>query len=162
MNDFEEYISSEFKVNDKAATDVKYAHSVTMKINKEKIITRDHIIKVVVKVYDKKMKLLKTGTFKFINNLLSSPCAKKLVNINEGEMNNKFMAARNEIIKTINKEYMEKMMEFKDKANLLDEYSGKTLDNVGIPDKFKGELVKVVSTVNEEITPKINKKKYDM
>lgn len=160
MNDFEEYVSTEFKVDNKAAIDVKYTHSVALKVAKNKTITRDHIIKVIVKVYDKKMKLLKTGTFKFINNLLCPQCAKKLVNVNEGEMNNKFMAARNEIIKTLNKEYMEKIMEFKDKSNLLDEYSGKTLDKVGIPDKFKGELVKVV---NEVPDPKINhKKKYDM
>ena len=108
-----------------------------------------------LKFYDKNVKLLKTCTLKFLNNVIAPSYAKKLININPGELNNKFMSAKEDIIKVIHAEYEEKMNEIVEKMNQLKQYGVKQF---GIEDKFRGELVKLVENQNEVK----NKKSYDM
>lgn len=106
-----------------------------------------------LKFYDKNVKLLKTCTLKFLNNVIAPSYAKKLININPGELNNKFMSAKEDIIKVIHAEYEEKMHELVEKMNQLNQFSK---SQFSIEDKFRGELIK---PVEQEVK---NKKKYDM
>lgn len=147
-DNFEQYVISEFKVDNQAAVEIKYTHNVSIK---KAVI--NHMITMNLKFYDKNVKLLKTCALKFVNNVLAPSYAKKLININPGELNNKFMSAKEDIIKVIHAEYEEKMHELVEKMNQLNQFSK---SQFSIEDKFRGELIK---PVEQEVK---NKKKYDM
>ena len=147
-DNFEQYVISEFKVDNQAAVEIKYTHNVSAKNT-----TINYTITMTLKFYDKNVKLLKTCALKFVNNVLAPSYAKKLININPGELNNKFMSAKEDIIKVIHAEYEEKMNEIVEKMNQLKQYGVKQF---GIEDKFRGELIK---PIEQEVK---NKKKYDM
>ena len=148
MDNFEQYVISEFKVDNQAAVEIKYTHNISIK---KAVI--NHMITMNLKFYDKNVKLLKTCALKFVNNVLAPSYAKKLININPGELNNKFMAAKEDIIKVIHAEYEEKMHELVEKMNQLNQFSK---SQFSIEDKFRGELIK---PIEQEVK---NKKKYDM
>ena len=148
MDNFEQYVISEFKVDNQAAVEIKYTHNISIK---KAVI--NHMITMNLKFYDKNVKLLKTCTLKFVNNVIAPSYAKKLININPGELNNKFMSAKEDIIKVIHAEYEEKMHELVEKMNQLNQFSK---SQFSIEDKFRGELIK---PVEQEVK---NKKKYDM
>ena len=97
MDNFEQYVISEFKVDNQAAVEIKYTHNISIK---KAVI--NHMITMNLKFYDKNVKLLKTCTLKFLNNVIAPSYAKKLININPGELNNKFMSAKEDIIDYIN------------------------------------------------------------
>ena len=147
-DNFEQYVISEFKVDNQAAVEIKYTHNVSAKNT-----TINYTITMTLKFYDKNVKLLKTCALKFVNNVLAPSYAKKLITINPGELNNKFMSAKEDIIKVIHAEYEEKMNEIVEKMNQLKQYGVKQF---GIEDKFRGELIK---PIEQEVK---NKKKYDM
>ena len=147
-DDFEQYVISEFKVDNQAAVEIKYTHNISIK---KAVI--NHMITMNLKFYDKNVKLLKTCTLKFLNNVIAPSYAKKLININPGELNNKFMAAKEDIIKVIHAEYEEKMHELVEKMNQLNQFSK---SQFSIEDKFRGEMVEMKEN---EVK---NKKKYDM
>ena len=147
-DNFEQYVISEFKVDNQAAVEIKYTHNISIK---KAVI--NHMITMNLKFYDKNVKLLKTCTLKFLNNVIAPSYAKKLININPGELNNKFMAAKEDIIKVIHAEYEEKMHELVEKMNQLNQFSK---SQFSIEDKFRGELIK---PIEQEVK---NKKKYDM
>ena len=148
MDNFEQYVISEFKVDNQAAVEIKYTHNISIK---KAVI--NHMITMNLKFYDKNVKLLKTCALKFVNNVLAPSYAKKLININPGELNNKFMSAKEDIIKVIHAEYEEKMHELVEKMNQLNQFSK---SQFSIEDKFRGELIK---PIEQEVK---NKKKYDM
>ena len=147
-DNFEQYVISECKVDNQAAVEIKYTHNISIK---KAVI--NHMITMNLKFYDKNVKLLKTCTLKFLNNVIAPSYAKKLININPGELNNKFMSAKEDIIKVIHAEYEEKMHELVEKMNQLNQFSK---SQFSIEDKFRGELIK---PVEQEVK---NKKKYDM
>ena len=148
MDNFEQYVISEFKVDNQVAVEIKYTHNISIK---KAVI--NHMITMNLKFYDKNVKLLKTCALKFVNNVLAPSYAKKLININPGELNNKFMSAKEDIIKVIHAEYEEKMHELVEKMNQLNQFSK---SQFSIEDKFRGELIK---PVEQEVK---NKKNYDM
>ena len=150
-DNFEQYVISEFKVDNQAAVEIKYTHNVSAKNT-----TINYTITMTLKFYDKNVKLLKTCALKFVNNVLAPSYAKKLININPGELNNKFMSAKEDIIKVIHAEYEEKMHELVEKMNQLNQFSK---SQFSIEDKFRGELIKPVEPVEQEVK---NKKSYDM
>ena len=162
-DNFEQYVISDCKVDNQAAVEIKYTHNISIK---KAVI--NHMITMNLKFYDKNVKLLKTCTLKFLNNVIAPSYAKKLININPGELNNKFMAAKNDIINIIKAEYEEKRNELDEKINQLNEF-GK--GQFGIEDQFRGELVKVKENrcskpgnalmKQDSQSPK-NKKSYDM
>ena len=147
-DNFEQYVISEFKVDNQVAVEIKYTHNISIK---KAVI--NHMITMNLKFYDKNVKLLKTCTLKFLNNVIAPSYAKKLININPGELNNKFMSAKEDIIKVIHAEYEEKMHELVEKMNQLNQFSK---SQFSIEDKFRGELIK---PIEQEVK---NKKKYDM
>ena len=91
-DNFEQYVISEFKVDNQAAVEIKYTHTISIK---KAVI--NHMITMNLKFYDKNVKLLKTCTLKFLNNVIAPSYAKKLININPGELNNKFMSAKEDL-----------------------------------------------------------------
>ena len=121
MDSFQEYIKSEFKDINIAATEFKYSYYIG---KNEKY--KNNYINVTIKCYNNDMKLLKSLTLKFINNTLSKTCSKKLINISADELNNKFLIAKNDIINIIQNEYKEKLNEITSKINLLKDYAAAT------------------------------------
>jgi len=161
MEQFKDYLASEYQVKDAAAIEMKCTHSMNVKIDKKTSIPMNmHTINVTLKFYDKEMKLLKTGTAKFVNNEIPKSQEKKYVNISPKELNNKFMAVRSEIIKKIMLDYTLKSNEIKSKMSDLKQYAGKEKDSIAVEDEFKGKLVQPADTEIE--TPKKSKKQYDM
>ena len=159
MEDFQNYLISEYKVQDFAAVEFKYNHSENIKFDKksEKYIVQ-HSILVGVKFYDKTLKLLHSANIKFVNNILAKVCEKKLVNIAPAELNNKFMAARTEIIRTITDEIINKISDINQKLISLERYSGKPSDSIAINNQFKGELIKI----SESPDSVVSKNTFDM
>jgi len=162
MEEFKNYLASEYQVNDAAAIDMKCTHNMNVKIDKtSKVPVNVHSITVALKFYDKEMKLLKSGSVKFVNNEIPKSQEKKLVNIAPAELNNKFMAVRPLIIKSIMSEYAENAGEIKDKIASLKLYAGKDNDSVVVDDQFKGKLVQPAN-VDPIDVPKKVKKQFDM
>lgn len=152
-NDFLEYALSEYGIR-YSSVKINYVHTVKP-IPKNN--TKDHIITMNIKLYDKFMNLLKSDNIKFVNNLVSKPCEKKLVNISPAELNNKFMNVRDEIIRIINTEYMTNRSNIDKMICDLDEYKGCNMNHIGVDNKFKGELV-----VIEDVSKNKNKRRFDM
>ena len=159
MNTFQEYLISEYKVNDYAAVEFKYSHSFNIKNDKKTDVNiKQHNIHVNIKFYDKNLKLLLSSNIKFVNNELAKVSEKKLINISPAELNNRFMIARTEIVNKILDELILKRGEIDDKIILINSYLGKSNDNIAISDIFKGELMQI-----SENTSKLDSKKiYDM
>ena len=148
LNDFENYIMSEYEL--KNPIKIKYTHNINVKSTKGKIL-ENHIVTMILNYYND-MDSCKTY-IRFINNSIDPRYKTK--KINPGELNNKFMAAKNDIINIIKAEYEEKRNELDEKINQRNEF-GK--GQFGIEDQFRGELVKVRESSQ---SPK-NKKSYDM
>jgi len=159
MEEFKNYLSKESKSGDAPAIDLSFGHSLTVKAdNKSQSFLNVHTINVSIKFYGKNMTLLDSANYKFINNELAKSYEKKLVNISASELNNKFMAARPEIIDSLYKEYQEKLKNIKTKIYSLNLYAGKKNDSIAIDDQFKGELIQVS---DEPVVTK-KKDKYEM
>jgi len=160
MEEFKNYLAKESQSGDAPAIDLKFGHTLTVKAdNKSQSFLNVHTVTVNIKFYDKHMKLLDSANYKFINNELAKSYEKKLVNISAPELNNKFMAARPEIIASLAKEYQEKLNNIKAKISSLNLYAGKKNDSIAIDDQFKGELVQVSE---EPVVTKKKKEKYEM
>ena len=155
LNDFENYIMSEYELNDPIK--IKYTHNINVKSTKGKIL-ENHIVTMILNYYND-MDSCKTY-IRFINNSIDPRYKTK--KINPGELNNKFMAAKNDIINIIKAEYEEKRNEYEEKRNELDEKINQ-LNEFGksqfaLENQFRGELVKIK---DPPTSPK-NKKSYDM
>ena len=155
LNDFENYIMSEYEL--KNPIKIKYTHNINVKSTKGKIL-ENHIVTMILNYYND-MDSCKTY-IRFINNSIDPRYKTK--KINPGELKNKFMAAKNDIINIIKAEYEEKRNELDEKINELDEKINQLNEfgkgQFGIEDQFRGELVKVRESSQ---SPK-NKKSYDM
>ena len=147
LNDFENYIMSEYEL--KNPIKIKYTHNINVKSTKGKIL-ENHIVTMILNYYND-MDSCKTY-IRFINNSIDPRYKDKF---NLGELNNKFMAAKNDIINIIKAEYEEKRNELDEKINQLNEF-GKS--QFGIENQFRGEKVEIKTDGNEVK----NKKKYDM
>jgi len=158
MESFKDYLVKEYQIKNAAAIDMKFSHTMSVKLDKEsKKPMNMHVITVSLKFYDKDLTLLKSDTVKFVNNELAKTCEKKLVNIAPKELNNKFMAARKHIIKAIESEYNNKMDELKGKIKQLTLYAGKP--SIVVDDEFRGELVQIN---DDDELPTKPKKSFDM
>ena len=153
MESFQDYLISEYKI-DYAAVEFKYNHNSTVKIDKptSKPILHNNIL-VGVKFYDKNLKLLESVNLKFTDNNLTKTCEKKLINIAPAELNNKFMRARNEIVKKITNELVEKREEIDNRIISLNAYIGN--QNIAISKEFEGEKISFPDNTN-------NKKSFEM
>ena len=153
MNDFKNYLISEFKDRSKdfVAVDIKFSHSLTIKFDKKSNKTlKKNIIKVSIKFFNKDLKLLYNDSIQFENNLIPKSKSETLINISPKELENKFAFAKKEIIEEIFKELKEKRDELDLKIENLNEYLGK--DGI-IPNEFKGEDINIVDN-QIEVKPK--------
>ena len=159
MEAFEQYLLQEHKDIDYDAVSFKYSHNTSIKVDKKSNIpVKNHTISVNIKLYDKNVNLIKSVNIKFVNNILAKVCEKKLINIAPSELNNKFMAAKGEIIRAIHDELAIKYNKIKSKINELNDYRGKPNDSstkgaginaIAINDEFKGEQIDVVDAINK-------------
>ena len=72
MDNFEQYVISEFKVDNQAAVEIKYTHNVSAKNT-----TINYTITMTLKFYDKNVKLLKTCALKIREQRISTIICKE-------------------------------------------------------------------------------------
>ena len=153
---FKDYAMSEYVVDNVTSTSFKFTHTLKVTFDKKSgKALNSHTVNVAIRLYDRDLRLLHSDTLKFVNNVLDKKKADALVNISPKELENRFNAARRDIITEIHREYLERKQEINDKIDSLMMY-----ENVGVKDHdviqsaYKGELVQISS---ENV-----KQKFDM
>ena len=158
MESFEQYLLQEYKDISYNVVNFQYSHNTSIKMAKKtNIPIKQNTVFVNIKFYNKNVDLIKSVNIKFVNNILAKVCEKKLVNIAPSELNNKFMIARGEIIKTIYDKLAIKYNKIKSKINDLNDYRGKPNDSIAINYEFKGEQIDIVDAINKD-----NNRSFDM
>ena len=154
MQSFKEYALSEYSgVSGITSTLFKFSHSMKIKIDKKSSKTfNEHTINVTIQMYDKDMNELKRASLKFINNTV--PTKMKFINISPKELENRFNAAKKEIVNEIFSELNDKMEDISQKINMLKLYSGGSVNTI-IPSEFEGELI-------QSDEKKVSKNKFEM
>ena len=115
---FKDYVINEYKVENCASTSFKFSHSLKPSIDKKtNKAMNTHTVNVEVKLFDKDLNLLHKDSLRFTNNVLNKKKAESLVNISPIELENRFNAARREIVCEIQKEYLEKRNDIENKIN---------------------------------------------
>ena len=150
---FKDYVINEYKTENCASTSFKFSHSLKPSIDKKtNKAMNTHTVNVEVKLFDKDLNLLHKDSLRFVNNVLNKKKAESLVNISPIELENRFNAARREIVCEIQKEYLEKRNDIENKINSLMMY-----ENVGVKDNdiissaYKGELVQMKDANNKQV-----------
>lgn len=150
---FKDYVINEYKVENCASTSFKFSHSLKPSIDKKtNKAMNTHTVNVEVKLFDKDLNLLHKDSLRFTNNVLNKKKAESLVNISPIELENRFNAARREIVCEIQKEYLEKRNDIENKISSLMMY-----ENVGVKDNdiissaYKGELVQMKDANNKQV-----------
>ena len=150
---FKDYVINEYKVENCASTSFKFSHSLKPSIDKKtNKAMNTHTVNVEVKLFDKDLNLLHRDSLRFVNNVLNKKKAESLVNISPIELENRFNAARREIVCEIQKEYLEKRNDIENKISSLMMY-----ENVGVKDNdiissaYKGELVQMKDANNKQV-----------
>ena len=150
---FKDYVINEYKVENCASTSFKFTHSLKPSIDKKtNKAMNTHTVNVEVKLFDKDLNLLHKDSLRFVNNVLNKKKAESLVNISPIELENRFNAARREIVCEIQKEYLEKRNDIENKISSLMMY-----ENVGVKDNdiissaYKGELVQMKDANNKQV-----------
>ena len=150
---FKDYVINEYKVENCASTSFKFSHSLKPSIDKKtNKAMNTHTVNVEVKLFDKDLNLLHKDSLRFVNNVLNKKKAESLVNISPIELENRFNAARREIVCEIQKEYLEKRNDIENKISSLMMY-----ENVGVKDNdiissaYKGELVQMKDANNKQV-----------
>ena len=150
---FKDYVVNEYKVENCASTSFKFSHSLKPSIDKKtNKAMNTHTVNVEVKLFDKDLNLLHKDSLRFTNNVLNKKKAESLVNISPIELENRFNAARREIVCEIQKEYLEKRNDIENKISSLMMY-----ENVGVKDNdiissaYKGELVQMKDANNKQV-----------
>ena len=150
---FKDYVVNEYKVENHTSSSFKFSHSLKTSIDKKtNKIMNNHTINVDIKLFDKDLNLLKSDSLKFVNNVLNKKKAESLVNISPDELENRFNAARREIVCEIQTEYLKKKRDIENKIDSLMLY-----ENVGVKDhdvissEYKGELIQMKNANNKQI-----------
>ena len=154
MNQFKEYLLSEYQVKNPSAIKFSFSHNQTIKKT-----TIDNLITVRIKFFDENANTIQSNSITFENNIIPNAKEKSLINISSKELNNRFGAAKQEICSIIKQEYMAKIEELNEKLNKLQQYCPPIFGsacNTIIPQKFEGESI---TLTNETI---VGKKVFDM
>ena len=150
MNQFKEYLLTEYQVKNATAIKFSFSHSQTIKKT-----TIDNLITVRIKFFDENANTIQSNSITFENNIIPKSKEKSLINIAPKELNNRFGAAKQEICSIIEQEYMAKIDELNEKLNKLQQYCPSNSNTI-IPQKFEGESI---TLTNETI---VGKKVFDM
>ena len=147
MQAFRDYVIQEYisSIHDCTSIQFKYAHSLKTKIDKQsKRALYNHTITVTIQFFDKDLNLLHKAILHFVNNVLTTRERKALVNIAPDELNNRFNAARREIVQIIDNEYRSKLEDISYKIDCLHAYEDVSNQSSSIiPSEFRGELVQI-------------------
>ena len=160
MQGFKDYVIQEYKdkVQGYAAVQFRFTHNVSAKVDKKsETPLRIDIINVKIKFVDKDLNKMFSTTVNFENNLIPKNKQKSFINISPKELENKFAAAKTEIVKVIHDDYIEKVKDISTKVGNLQRYSGNP--NTIIPTEFKGESIVPTSITQQE---ECNKISFDM
>jgi hypothetical protein len=157
--EFEKYLISNYPA-EHAAVDINYSHATKERFDKlKKILIVDNIVSITLKLLSKDATVIEKHLVKMINDECSKP--QDFINIAPAELNNKFCAARREIIKDLILQNEKKSDEIKKTIQRLDNYIGEQNQLEVIPEQFKSKIM--IETHPHESLPIQNKKKiYDM
>ena len=152
MDAFKDYLIAEYRDRAKeyVATEFKFTHANTIKLDKpSKRHIKVDVIKVSVKLFDKDLHLLHTGTITFENNIIPKSKADSLINISPKELENRFAAAKRDICKVIMDELSQKKSDILLKIDNLNSFIG---SSGIISTEFKGEVINVLEEKDEPKT----------
>jgi hypothetical protein len=154
--EFESYLISNWP-SDHVAVDIKYSHMKKERFDKiKRIVLFDNIVTISLKYLDKDANVTDKHMVKMINDEISKP--KEMINISPDELNNKFCAARRDIIKDLIHQNEEKSDDIMKVIQSLSEYLGE--ENEVIPEQFKSRIMIEEHPHEKEVEKP--KKVYDM
>lgn len=136
MQEFENYVKSNYNVPNATACSIKY--TFTSRETIDKIAKRTVIMYTVVMSmtwFDKCGKQLQTDKMIFVNDNLSKSSEKNCLTIAPGETTNKFRLAKSEIISMLLNAKQEKIDILKEEQALLRKYLG--TNNAIIPNEMR-------------------------
>lgn len=154
MNQFKEYLLTEYQVKHPSAIKFSFSHNQTIE-KTDKVPRINDTITVRIKFFDENANTILTTSIAFENNIIPKAKEKSLISISPKELNNRFGAAKQEICMIIKQEYMAKIDELNEKFNKLQQYCPSNINTI-IPQKFEGESI---ALTNETI---VGKKVFEM
>ena len=144
MQEFEQYVKSNWNVPEATSCGITYTHSVR---TAKKVI--NHSINLTISWRDKDNNLIKTEKLAFVNDDMSKTYDKKMFTINRKELVNKFRLAKTAIVHKIIAEKQAKAMVLQDEIASLENYIGR-VDDV-IPTTMKN-TIQLAKTPSESAT----------
>lgn len=160
MQEFEQYVKSNWDVSQATSCGITYTHTVR---TAKKVI--NHSINLTISWRDKDNNLIKTEKLAFVNDDMSKTYDKKMFTINRKELVNKFRLAKTAIVHKIIAEKQAKAMIIQDEITSLTNYIGR-VDDV-IPTTMKN-TIQLTKTPSESSIPLANAResnthtKFDM
>lgn len=151
MEEFENYVKSNYIIPNAAACAIKYTFTTREtidKASKRPVIIYTIVMKMVW--FDKYGQQLKVEKLIFVNDTLSKPSESNCSTIAPSEVSNKFRLAKSTIIRMLVETRQQKIDELKQEQALLRKYSGSESDI--IPNEVKAVLP--IGTVSREMKPK--------
>ena len=138
MEAFESYLLSEYNLPSNVCCNAfKYTHTTKSKVDKlSKVPITNNIITIKIDSYDANHNLISSHSEKFIDGHITRTDKNKLTNISPAELNNKFGAAKSNIVQVINSDYNNKLKDIQDKINEINAYCK---SNGIIPNQFVNE-----------------------
>lgn len=123
MLDFETYLKSNCNVPDAAACGVEYNHtkSTSMDRKTRKPIT-NHTVTVKTTWTDRDARVLRTNKLVFQNDALTKASEKNIGTMSTVELNNKFRAAKSQIIRELIREKQEKINQLQMDVMMMSNY----------------------------------------
>ena len=136
MDEFENYVKSNYNIPGATACAIKYTFSTRDTIDKKsKISVINYTIVMKMAWFDKCGQQLQTDKMIFVNDTLSKASEKSCFIIAPSEVSNKFRIAKREIVRSLLKIREEKINELKEEQSLLNRYLG--ADSNIIPSEFR-------------------------
>lgn len=151
MQEFEQYVKSNWNVPEATSCGITYTHTVRMT---KKVV--NHSINLTISWRDKDNNLIKTEKLAFLNDDMSKTYDKKMFTINRKELVNKFRLAKTAIVHKIIAEKQAKAMILQDEIASLTNYIGRVDDVIPTTMKNTIQLVKPPSAESASHT------KFDM
>jgi hypothetical protein len=139
MQDFEQYVKSNYHISNAAACNISYTFSKrASKDRKSKLNVIIYTITMKLTWLDAAGKQLQTEKLAFANDELTKPSYRQLRTINPGDTTNRFRAAKNEIIHNLVHAKQSKIDDLMQERTQLLTYLGRLDD--AIPAEMKGTI----------------------
>ena len=139
MDEFENYVKSNYNITNATACSIKYTFSTRDTIDKQsKIPVIIYTIVMKMTWFDKYGQQLRIEKLIFVNDTLSKSSEKSCFRIAPSEVSNKFRIAKREIVQSLLNTKQEKIDELKKEQSLLSKYLGTDTDI--IPREAKNTL----------------------